>query len=106
MMGITLLLVLILLFILNVGFRKSTSEELQLWMTHDEVLKVVPHARDKMERSVDADAYMMNEEEKKCIPVFRLDLELEYGLILGFNEDSELVLINRVLRARDPHVSE
>jgi hypothetical protein len=81
-------------------FIKENTPQLDLWMTYDNVMKTLPHDRNILERSPFAEDYVRNEEEKKCVPIYGLDLENEYGLILGFNEQLELVLINRVERAR------
>lgn len=89
----------------HIRFWNSKTRDLKLWMTYDEVSKVVPHDRDRLTRNPMADAYSKNDEERKKLPVFGLDIEYEYGLVLGFNENLELVLINRITRARICHPS-
>jgi hypothetical protein len=80
-------------------FKSFEDSKLKLWMSYNEVAKILPHDRNLLQRSPVADDYVHNQEERKCLPIYGLDLEIEYGLILGFNEYLELVLINRVTRA-------
>jgi hypothetical protein len=83
----------------NCNKKNKFESKLNLWMSYEDVSKLMPHPKNKLQRSLLADEYLMNDEERKCAVVYGLDLELEYGYILGFNGNYELVLINKVRRA-------
>ncbi len=75
------------------------SSRLSLWMTYDEVREVVPHLDDRLLLLTDPEVHGWSKEELRMMPVYHVNLEKEYGLILGFNPKKELVLINDVERA-------
>ena len=79
---------------------KGNSRDVRLWMTYEEVLKIYPQNRNKLERAGIADVDIMSEEAKKYLSLYRLDLEQEHGLVFSFNPNFELISINRISRAR------
>lgn len=100
---VLLLLSAVQLSCLNSGCRKSDPQELKLWMTYEQVLKVVPHDRKKLLRMGIEGVSEMSAEDRKYLPLFVVDLEKEQGLILQFNESLQLVRICRVESAHHPH---
>jgi len=100
---ILILLSAIYLAVLNAGCKKSDPPELKLWMTYEQVLKVVPHDRKKMIRIGLEGVSEMSAEDRKYLHLFVVDLEEEHGLILQFNESLQLVRICRVESAHPPH---
>lgn len=97
--GLIILLLVFNLCLICVTLMRINNDNLTIWMTYDEVAEIMPHDKNKLQRSPVADDYVLNEDEKKCLPVYYLDLEVEYGVTLGFNENFELVLINNLERA-------
>ena len=95
---------------LNVGCQKSDQQELKsdpqvlkLWMTYEQVLKIVPHDRKKMLRMGFEGVSDMSEKDRKYLRLFVVDLEEERGLILQFNESLQLVRICRIESATQTH---
>jgi hypothetical protein len=85
---------------------KSKPPDVKLWMTYDEVQKIMPHDRKKLTRNLNLNQYEISDEETRCYQIYGIDLEDEYGIILGLNASREVVFINRVTRANKPHYSD
>lgn len=81
---------------------KSNPQELKLWMTYDQVLKIVPHDEKRMLRMGIEGVPEMAEEDRRHLGLYVVDLEEERGLILQFNESLQLVRICRIESARPP----
>jgi hypothetical protein len=79
--------------------------DVSMWMKYDDVLKVFPQQRKKLERAgivVDR----LDPESNKYLPLYRLDLEKEHGIVLTFNPHFELISIYRISRASPNAFSE